>query len=97
MKLFDLSASSSAGQSPIDVVLGRLPSRPKRSSGRWVTKCPAHDDRNPSLSIAMGRDGRVLLKCFAGCSTESILDALGLRWGDLFDGERDERRWTDGR
>ena len=96
MKLFELPGGSSAGRSPIDHVLDHLPSRPRPSSGGWVVKCPAHDDRNPSLSIATGRDGRVLLRCFAGCSTEAILDSLGLRWGDLFDDERGGRRWTDG-
>ena len=97
MKLFELRGISPATQSPIDLVLSLLPSRPKRSSGGYVVKCPAHDDRSPSLSISTGRDGRVLLKCFAGCSTESILAALGLRWGDLFDDDRGGRGWADGR
>ena len=45
---------------------------------------PAHEDRSPSLSIAEGRDGRVLLHCFSGCRPEAILQALGLGWSDLF-------------
>ena len=97
MKLFDLPGISPATQSPIDLVLSLLPSRPKRSSGGYVVKCPAHDDRSPSLSISTGRDGRVLLKCFAGCSTESVLDALGLNWRDLFPRGRSGRGWPDGR
>jgi hypothetical protein len=40
--------------------------------------CPAHKDRKPSLSIAKGSDGRVLLYCHAGCKYESIVEALGL-------------------
>ena len=37
--------------------------------------CPAHDDRNPSFSISeVG--GKILLKCFAGCSQEAVIGAL---------------------
>lgn len=55
-----------------------------RRSGRgWVARCPAHADRNPSLSIGEGGDGRVLLKCWAGCSVPAVLDAAGLRWRDI--------------
>ena len=50
----------------------------------WAARCPAHDDCRPSLSIGPGRDGRVLIKCFAGCRTEDVLDAAGLTWADLF-------------
>lgn len=53
---------------------------------RWIAKCVAHPDRHPSLSIAEGKKG-VLLKCQSnGCDTKTILDALGLRWADLFYG-----------
>ena len=45
--------------------------------------CPAHDDSNPSLSVSEGDDGRVLLKCFTGCSAESICNAVGLEIRDL--------------
>jgi 5S rRNA maturation endonuclease (ribonuclease M5) len=50
----------------------------------WQAKCPAHEDHTPSLSISEGHDGRILLKCFAGCPTESIVAALGLELRDLF-------------
>lgn len=63
-----------------------------RRSGRgWIARCPAHEDRSPSLSISEGHDGRVLLHCFAGCSTESVLAAIGLSMRDLFPGPR---TWT---
>jgi hypothetical protein len=56
-----------------------------RKSGRgYIAKCPAHEDRSASLSIAEGHDGRVLLKCFAGCSISEILRALGLEIAALF-------------
>lgn len=56
-------------------------------SGRWMGQCPAHDDREPSLSITEGDHGRVLLHCFGGCDTGVILGALDLEWPDLFPDE----------
>jgi hypothetical protein len=41
------------------------------------------------LSISVGDDGRVLLKCFAGCRTETIVNALGLSMTDLFSDRHD--------
>jgi len=54
--------------------------------GRWKARCPAHVDRSPSLSIAEGEDGRTLIRCFAGCTVDSILSALQLQRKDLFAG-----------
>ena len=50
----------------------------------WKACCPAHADRTPSLSIGLGEQGQVLLKCFAGCSFERIVEAMGLTTTDLF-------------
>lgn len=50
--------------------------------------CPVHDDKKPSLSIGAGSDGCVLLNCFAGCSTEDVIDAVGMRWADLMPNAR---------
>jgi hypothetical protein len=58
----------------------------RAGTGRWIAKCPAHSDRSPSFSIGEGRDGRVLLDCFAGCALEAILAALELSCRDLFAG-----------
>ncbi len=45
--------------------------------GRYGTaRCPAHDDRLPSLSLANGHDGRLLLYYYAGCSFREIIQAL---------------------
>jgi AAA domain/Toprim-like len=52
--------------------------------GVWTTKCPSHNDEKPSLSIGEGHGDKVLLKCFAGCSVENIVTALGLTMADLF-------------
>src|SRR5262245_8010557 len=56
----------------------------KNASDGYLTCCPAHDDQSPSLSIDTGDDGRILLKCFAGCEIEKIVTALGLTLADLF-------------
>jgi hypothetical protein len=62
-----------------------LHARPSGRS-RWQARCPAHDDSSPSLSICEGRDGRTLVRCWAGCALASILEAAGLKMADLFDG-----------
>jgi hypothetical protein len=76
-------SKNSLGLAPIDRVLQRL--QGTRRSGRGFTaRCPAHDDRIPSLSVAEGRDGRVLLRCWAGCELAAITRALGIDVRDLF-------------
>jgi hypothetical protein len=51
---------------------------------RMMVRCPAHDDRRPSLSVEH-TDDRVLLHCFAGCETADVLEALNLGFSDLYD------------
>jgi hypothetical protein len=55
----------------------------QRSGTGWTAKCPAHEDRNPSLSISEG-DGRILLHCHAGCTPEAVCDAAGVEMWELF-------------
>lgn len=69
---------------PVDRVLEKLEGI-KESNGSWVALCPAHDDKEPSLSVAEGDDGRALVKCFAGCEVSEIVAALGLEMKDLFE------------
>jgi 5S rRNA maturation endonuclease (ribonuclease M5) len=45
--------------------------------------CPAHPDKNPSLSVNE-KDGKILLHCHAGCPPKSVVDKLGLNMSDLF-------------
>lgn len=51
--------------------------------GNYIARCPAHDDKSPSLSVKLCDDDRVLLHCFAGCDVESVCDALDLTLADL--------------
>jgi putative DNA primase/helicase len=67
----------------LDEILSRL-TNVKRSGAGHTARCPAHADAQNSLSIAKGTDGRILLKCFAGCTVESICAALNLDVKDLF-------------
>ena len=48
----------------------------------FVCCCPAHHDRNPSMQVRE-RDGRIYIKCFAGCDIKDILKAAGLSWSDI--------------
>ena len=65
-----------------------------RSAGgdEWMAKCPvpAHADHDGSLHISV-KDGKVLLKCFGGCDTASIVEAAGLKMSQLFNVRGDER------
>jgi hypothetical protein len=56
----------------------------KRSGGGYTAQCPAHPDKHNSLGIDK-IDGKVCLKCHAGCSTEAVVAAIDLRMTDLFD------------
>lgn len=50
---------------------------------RWIARCPAHEDHDPSLSIKETASGMVLVHCFAGCGVGDIVTAVGLRVSDL--------------
>jgi hypothetical protein len=47
----------------------------KLGSG-WAARCPAHDDRQPSLSIAVSHEGKTLVHCHAGCAQDQVIGAL---------------------
>ena len=57
-------------------------SRPD-GDGNYKCRCPAHDDKQASLSIREGDKG-IVLRCFAGCSLDSICGRLGIKPADLF-------------
>ena len=71
--------------------------------GRWIARCPAHEDRSPSLSVRETDDGTVLIKCFAGCGAADVLAAIDLELRDLFPEQpadhrrRPSRAWLDAR
>src|SRR5580765_7266512 len=61
-----------------ELLLSKLDGVRSRGPDAWLARCPAHDDRRPSLSIRELPDGRLLVHDFAGCSVEDVLTALGL-------------------
>lgn len=69
---------------PIALVLSKLPDAKPVGDGKWSSRCPAHDDRRPSLSIARADNGNALLTCHAGCLVEAITAAMDLKPKDLF-------------
>src|SRR5262245_22941529 len=63
----------------------RVGLRPRSNSSGFTCLCPAHDDRQrPSLSVGEGEDGKVLFRCFAGCTFDAIAEAFGVRPAQLF-------------
>src|SRR4051812_15717859 len=78
----------------------------KKSGKGWVCLCPAHNDKSPSLSVT-DEGKRVLLHCHAGCTPDSVMDALvklGLwhecsngasngQWGRDFSAKKRAQTW----
>jgi putative DNA primase/helicase len=68
----------------------------RRAAATWMARCPAHADREPSLSIKDGGGGRVLVRCHAGCDQQELIAALKSRgiWldADRRHGARSHRR-----
>ena len=56
----------------------------KRNGKEWAAHCPCHDDSTASLSITEGSNGNILMVCRAGCKTDAVLSAKGLKLSDLF-------------
>jgi hypothetical protein len=67
-----------------DILISRLESVKRTGPSRWIARCPAHDDRSPSLSVRELDDGRVLVHDFAGCAVEEILASVGLTFDALY-------------
>ena len=63
---------------------------PRKTTKGYVAKCPAHEDRQASLSMTEGSNGQILVKCFAGCTFEAIIGSLGLTARDLFSDNREQ-------
>lgn len=75
--------NSTSDISPIEKILMRCDGVRKSGKG-YSCRCPAHDDKNASLSITEADNGNCLIYCFAGCSALSIVQALGLELADLY-------------
>lgn len=84
-----MSHINTTNQLPIDKVLSKLDKvkpqkQTKKGLNQWQALCPAHMDKSPSLIITECLDHTLLLKCWAGCTTNEIVKAIGLELKDLF-------------
>lgn len=87
--------NNTATETPLERVLDRLDDAHVRTNGAGYTaRCPAHEDRNNSLSITEGEDGRVLIKCFTGCTFDEVVAALGLKPSELFPPRQGGGGWS---
>lgn len=62
-----------------------------RNGSQASARCPAHDDQRNSLSVGIGDDGRLLVKCHAGCETADVVRAAGCTMADLFPAAHNRR------
>lgn len=82
---------------PVDLVLERAQNG-RKAGGGWLVSCPlpdhgqGHGDRDPSVSVTEGDDGRALVNCQAGCETENIVSAWGLKMSDLFENRNGHKK-----
>ena len=56
----------------------------KGGGGQYSARCPHHGDAHNSLSVSVGKEGRILLRCHAGCTPEDVTWSMGLTMKDLF-------------
>ena len=73
-----------------EALLACLDAVHQTSNRQWTARCPAHDDRRPSLSIRELDDQRVLVHCHAGCGVQEVLEAVGLDFGALYPPRTDQ-------
>lgn len=70
----------------LEKIISRLDKVKSAGANKWIACCPAHLDKTPSLSISETSDGVLLVKCWAGCSANDIVQSIGLQLRDLFPG-----------
>jgi hypothetical protein len=70
--------------SATDALLGRLNNVRAYGPKGWRADCPNGHSSRGTLSVGEADDGRVLLRCFAGCSAAEVMGAVGLTLSDLF-------------
>lgn len=74
---------TSAGVDTVLSMLDKVRSVGGKGQRQWVARCPAHKDKEPSLTIGEGHDGKVLMTCFRGCEYIEIISSLGLKYSDI--------------
>lgn len=74
---------TTTGSERLDAVLSRL-GQYRRVGRSYRARCPAHDDREPSLNVREGDDGKILIRCYAGCDFREIASALDVPMSEFF-------------
>ncbi|MEY3289392.1 MAG: hypothetical protein RLZZ419_1634 [Pseudomonadota bacterium] len=68
--------------SDLNALLSKLDKVKPNGQKKWLSCCPAHPDKSPSLAIKLV-DDRILMHCFAGCQVSEIVAAVGMTLSDL--------------
>lgn len=68
-------------QALIDLLGGE---KKRGSKGEHICLCPAHNDKDPSLSVREGDKGIVMTCTSRGCTTEAICERIGIKVSELF-------------
>ena len=68
----------------LNVILTQTRAKPNKGGNGHKGHCPAHQDKSPSLSIAQGNNGGIVIKCHRGCDIDAICAALNIAQADLF-------------
>ena len=69
---------------PIDLVLARLDNPRPSGRNRWRCVCPSCGGNKSALSVGIGDDDAVLLRCWKGCDAAAVVGSLGLQLHELF-------------
>lgn len=72
-------------------IIGLLSKFKQTGDNKGVACCPAHDDNTPSLTVGLGQDHRLLVKCWRGCAFRRIAEAIGVKPNAFFP-PRDKKR-----
>lgn len=68
----------------VEDIISRLEKVRRTRAHNWIAACPAHQDKSPSLTLHAADDGRILVRCWAGCSFEEIVSGVGLGYEPWF-------------
>lgn len=79
---------------PVELVLARLDNPKLNGRDRWRSACPACGGNKSALSVGIGSDDAVLLKCWKGCGVSEVVASLGLELHDLFPPKLADHRAT---
>ena len=78
------SVNYTSNEDNLGLLLSQLSKVKPNGRGQYIACCPSHTDKHPSLAIRHTDDGKILIKCFGGCSAHEIVSSIGLSLTDLF-------------